>query len=525
MSSFNSKTIKNYSELGKINLAALFPSVEPVEITGEVISDAKKRKYTRQYVCERIDNGQKLLISRADGKGDKWITPPEISLSRELVAFFGLYSGDGTKGTEYPAGSGIIKLNSVSFEQREVNIVRFAMEQFRELFNQGINFSFSLGEDSAIFFEGTYLEMLKKHYGGQLPTLLSMKELPLKDKDKEYLKEVREFQTNGVEHDLRFYYTHKKAMEKILTELKRSELKDAGIILGTNDRVTASLRRPFKKGARNYGKSSRSDGMSIKGTNGLGELFLKILHSIEDTILNDEITSESGLIKWHGVPSEYGETVDVINFFSNGDYGKLIGERPELIDETRQIVGKWKRSNTIKLAKQFCYTPRLSYVSGLYLAEGTDHDRMISMYKVKPKSLSFSFTSSEDQSLSIVLAQLESFFIENIAVNSWKVKVGSQYFTELNSIACKLNVPLLRGGKKGQGKLKSVEVSIAIRDWALKVCPTMSTYADKFTHAEPTGAGVARIDFSSPSYICKWVFPIFMSTVFGNLIPNPKEFS
>lgn len=525
MSKTDKENYASLAELGVIDFGALFANSRKVEIEGRVISDAKVRTYKQTYIGEACESSNLLKIARSDGKGETWITPKCVSLTKELVAFFGLYSGDGTKGTEVPPGSGVLKLDSVSFEQREVNIVRFAMEQFRALFGTNISFNFSLGEDSAIFFEGKYHDQLKLYYGGTLPRLLPLSEIKLTKKDEEYLSEHRDYQTNGTEHDLQFYYSYKEGMRAILSKEKNDELRNANIPLMHNDTVTASLRRPFKKGARNYGKSSRSDGMSIKGTNGLAQLFLKIMHTIEDTILNDCESSSCGLIKWSGSPNEYGLEVSTEHFFTEDLYGEICGERPSLNTENDWIIGKWGRGKPVNLCKTFTYTARLGYVSGLYLAEGTDHDKMISMYKVKPKSLSFSFTSSEDQSLSIVLSQLEELFVGEQIVNTWKVKVGSQYFAELTAMSNKLNVPMLRGGVKGQGKLKTVELSLAIKDWALGVCPTMETYSTKFTHVEPTGAGVARIDFSSSSSICKWVFPIFMSTVFSSFVSRPGDLS
>lgn len=511
--------------LGYIDFDVLIGVNSTVKISGNVISDAKIRSYSREYTIKTEDNSEYISIRRSNNTGDTWVTPKRIPLTRELIAFFGLYSGDGSKGTEVPPGSGILKLNNVSFEQREINIIKFSMEQFRYLFGSTIGFNFSLGEDSAIFYSGDYLDLLKNYYGGSIPKTKPLPESALSEKDQKYLKEKRTFQTNNVEEDLSFYFTHKKAMQAILTSKKNEELASANINLSPTDKVTASLRRPFKKGSRNYGKGSRSDSMRINGTNGLGEIFLYILHSIEDSILKNIKTSENNLIKWNGLPNEFGQKINTVDFFKENIYGKINNERPIITEHEDYILGQWSnRSNKVKLAKSFTYSPKLAYVSGLYLAEGTDHDKMISMYRKNVSSLNFSFTSSEDQSLSIVLTQLEEIIKTDNVVHTWKIKVGSQYFAELCSISNKLNIPLLRGGRKGQGKLKTIEVSIAIRDWGIHTCPTMKNYISRFSHVEPTGAGVARIDFSCSSSICKWIFPIFMSTVFSNIVTNPEKF-
>jgi hypothetical protein len=102
------------------------------------------------------------------------------------------------------------------------------------------------------------------------------------------------------------------------------------------------------------------------------------------------------------------------------------------------------------------------------------------------------------------------------------VKVGSQYFPELVVIGLKNGVPMLRGGASGDGKLRTMEISLAIRDWALAVAPCLMPYAEKYSHVEPTGAGVARIDFWASSALCRWFFPLIIYATFGSAISDPK---
>lgn len=511
-------------QFGIIDFASFFKDQTCVTVQGKVVSDAKYRTYEREYKSEWLEGEGKLRVKRADGKGDSIDFPQQLVITPELVAFFGMYSGDGSKGTETFQGSGKIKLHRVSYEAREVNMVKFVVDQFRYIFGNNVNFAFSLGEDSVLFYEGEYLERLIQYYGGKLPPPSPLPNLTAKDN--EYLGESREYQTNSNEDDLRFYYTHKEAMRDILTRKKQKEFGEAGIALQQKDTVTASLRRPFKKGSRNYGKGSRSDGMAVKGTYGLGELFLFLLHSIEDSILHDKKSSDKGIIKWNAKPSTLGKNVDVKKFFETNPYGKIGGERPIIgsCPLKKSLTGKWPRSKEVKIAKTYNVTPKLCYVSGLYLAEGTGHDKMLSMYLRRETGFSFSFTSSEDHSLNLVISQIEDFIKEDVIVSTWKIKVGSQYFTELVSISNKINVPMLRGGVKGQGKLRSLEISLVIRDWALDLCPTLIPYSSRFTHVEPTGAGVARIDFSCSSTFCKWLFPVFMESVFSSYMPNPEGF-
>ena len=267
--------------------------------------------------------------------------------------------------------------------------------------------------------------------------------------------------------------------------------------------------------------------MSVKGTNGLGEIFLFLLHAIEDSIIQNKKYSKNRIIEWTNDPDCIGDTLDLRNFFEKDNFSLINNERPEIKknDNESFFIGKWARSKEVKIASNINLSPKLAYVAGLYLAEGTDHDKMIKMYISKVSSFNFSFTSTEDNSLNLVLSIIRKIIKENEIISTWKVKVGSQYFTELSTISNKLNVPMLRGGDKGQGKLRTIELSLAIKNWAIRVCPSMKKYENSFSHLEPTGSGVARIDFSSRSYYCKWLFPVFMYTLFSKIVEDPKNFT
>ena len=106
-------------------------------------------------------------------------------------------------------------------------------------------------------------------------------------------------------------------------------------------------------------------------------------------------------------------------------------------------------------------------------------------------------------------------------MSMWKIKVGSQYFPELCVIGLKNGVPMLRGGSGGEGKLRTMEISMALRDWALRIAPCLNRYAGKFSHVEPTGAGIPRIDFSATPAVCRWYFALLMYAVFGERHPCP----
>lgn len=494
------------------------------EVAGRQVSDGKNRLYRAAYTWE--DAQDDLIHIKRAGSSESAALPAVLPLDEALISFFGLYSGDGAKGSEDTGEPGRLR-TAISFSQREPNLVRFAVEQFKRIFPKA-RFTFSLGEDSAYFMDGAGFEALKAYYGGALPAAqqLALIRPETSEADQRYLAEFRHAQAN-VENDLAFFYQHKNAMEAILTKEKRRDVISAGIVLGDDDRVTASLRRPFKKGARVPGGSSRSDETHVGNVSGMGELFLKMMHEIEETVLEDRQTSSQGLIHWNGIPSQVGELLDLKTFFSTHPYGSLAGKRPASISDDASTVylqGLWRASKLVRLAKTLRITPLWCYTAGLYLAEGRSPKNLLfAMYSRSTSGTSLGFTSSENTSLELIIRALQNLFPPEDCVETWKVKVGSQYFPELVVVGLKNTVPMLRGGKSGDGKMRTMEISLAIKEWALEVTPVMQEYADKYSHVEPTGAGVPRIDFTASSALCKWYFPLIMYAVFGQNIADPTN--
>lgn len=509
-------------KLGKIKIQQFLTKTKG-EVTGHQLSDGKDRIYNATYEWEAKENGS-LYIKRK-GTREAVRLPQEIELDKALIAFFGLYSGDGAKGSEDSSNPGVLK-TSISFSQKEPNLVKFAVGQFKRIFPQAY-FVFSLGEDSAYFMEGEGKELLKAYYGGNIPSLKKLSEVrsELNAADEQYLSETRHIQQSA-EDDLSFFYQHKKAMEEILIKQKANDISGAGINLSSNDRITASLRRPYKKGARLPGGSSRSDETHVGNVSGIGELFLKIMHEIEETLLNDTLASTQGLIQWYGKPSEIGEEIEVKSFFENNPYGSLSNQRPISITDNGSVYleGLWRASKVTQISRSVTISPLFCYTSGLYLAEGTSpKEKMFQMYKRSVTGLGLGFTSSENISLELILRTLQSIFPKEVCVDMWKVKVGSQYFPELVVIGLKNAVPMLRGGKSGDGKMRTMEISLAIKSWALDLTPCMKDYEYKFSHVEPTGAGVPRVDFSASSSLCRWYFPLMMYAVFGDQVHDPQS--
>jgi len=495
------------------------------EVYGTIFSDAKDRYYTASYEWETTPDDH-LIVSRK-GSTNTVKLPQVIELDESLVAFLGLYCGDGAKGSEDSRQPGLLHPN-ISFSQREPNLIRFAVRHFKRIFPTA-RFTYSLGEDSVLFMAGEGLKALEDYYQGQPPSTppLSQVRPNLSLADRRYLKETRRRQENP-EADLAFYYQHKVAMETILVEQKQQYIAESGIDLSPDDRVTASLRRPYKKGAREPGGSSRSDETHVGGVAGVGELFLKMLHELETSILEDSPVSSQGLIRWRDAPSRVGQVLDVKDFFEHNSYGELNAERPSLAAQGPGLLyGRWPRSKHVTLKQSLTVDPLWCYTSGLYLAEGTTtKKKFFDMYRERVTGMGLGFTSSENTSLALTLRALRKLFPQEDCVNGWKVKVGSQYFPELVVVGLKNAVPMLRGGNSGDGKLRTMEISLEIKEWALNVVPAMAVYAVKFSHVEPTGAGVPRIDFWASSALCKWYFPLVMYATFGNIVSDPaREFT
>jgi len=509
------------NEFGCIKIEEFLKRIKG-KVIGQILTDAKVRTFEAEYKIENVDKN-KIKISRMSGSGDQVVLPKIIPIDREMIAFFGLYSGDGAKGSEDSDNPGRVSV-SISFSQREPNLIRFAVNQFNRLFPDHLRFTFSLGEDSAYFMAGDGLEQMKNHYGGKIPSQKSLSEVRpnLDEADKRYLSEHRDVSGTNEEH-LSFYYQHKAVMQKILTDQKAREIEKIGIKPSKSIKVTASLRRPFKKGARAPGGSSRADELHLGGLNGLGELFLKILYEMENSIYSDSKNSPQGLIEWNDIPSKTGERIKIQEFFSKDSYGEISSERPTFKTESGKLVGLWPRSSEQTLADSLIINPLFAYAAGLYMAEGaTPKSTMFSMFARRPTGLSVEFTSSEDGSISIILRALNSLFPKDSVMHAWKIKVGSQYFAELVSIGLKHGVPMLRGGESGDGKLRTMEISLALKSWGLQVCPSLEPFADLYSHVEPTGAGVARVHFWASSSLGKWIFPLFVYVLFGNEVSKPN---
>jgi hypothetical protein len=239
-------------------------------------------------------------------------------------------------------------------------------------------------------------------------------------------------------------------------------------------------------------------------------------------------------VEWRDKPSEVGLKLDLYDFFTNNAYGQINNSRPaEIIVKGDKVIGRWSRSSETMLNRHLIIDPLWCYIAGLYLAEGsTSKDTMFRMFSGRPGAMAMGFTSSEGTSIELMLRTLQKMFQKEDCVDAWKVKVGSQYFPELVVTGLKHGVPMLRGGNSGDGKLRTMEISLSIKEWALEIADAPlngvksilhQDYSDRYSHVEPTGSGVARIDFWASSTLCRWYFPLLMFAVFGNIVADPTQ--
>lgn len=446
----------------------------------------------------------------------------ELTLSRfvplrpHTVVFVGLYIGDGAKASR-PGSSGII-----SFSQREPHLTSFVREHFIQLFGDTLTFTHRVNEDSLFFMTDemrqklTVLrqellksgrkdilsdEELRKYLNRDLESVIqeqpSATKIALeKHSKKALLQKHRKYLVE--------FFANRTVMNEYLRKLKLQELAASGNPLSPKDRIAVNVRLPGVKGAREEGKSSRSDELDVDGLANFHALLLRIISDIQSSIeSNSQLISVPGSdtpwLTWNGKPHEYGvfslSTLDYLRFgdkcfrFSRGSPRRYkCSEKETIVLEMGKLA--------LKVPKTLTFTPLLSLFFGLYLAEGQTPKSKIFKFAEEPVgSLSIGFTASEADSMSICLKAMKQLLIGNEAIpDYWRVKVGSKYFAETVTIGNKLGTVALRRGEKGQGTASGFEIVQSIKEWTTASLPSLQKIDSKFDHLEYTGAGIPRVD-------------------------------
>jgi hypothetical protein len=441
---------QNLSEdaLGYIDIKTLSSNGK---IEGVLTDAGRSREFSQEYSVEETDDDKILLKSN-----DRSVTLQRyIEIDPSLLIFLGLYGGDGDK------------TGSVGFGQKSIEIMQHAYEEMIEFFGQEFDVTYHITEDS-LFFESEEMQA----------------ELESMDHEGEPLEKKKQYLINEVQE----------------------MLEGRGMYV---DSITATV--SDVKGAREAGQSSREDLIDLRGSKPFLPIILKLIEGVTSTLSDDlkSYPSNESWLEWNDSPSELSAyNIDISDYVKNGDTcqyytgsGKLrrykIEKSYEGVTTLRKPYGQKFDVNSI--AK---IGPHFLYIAGLYMAEGgTPKEVLVSFYeKPSDTSLSIEFVSTENEELEILINGFDSICADfDDFLNYWKVKIGSQYMYETGNAAGKIGAPVLRSGRKGQGKSRSFEVAEGIKRWGIDTFPALGEIEQFFSHIELTGAGIPRwhIAFSS----------------------------
>lgn len=515
-------------------------------LSGPLIHDGKKRKYRREYTYRETDDG--VEISHRDDYDKSVVLPEEIPLTITDIGFIGMYSGDGAKGSESGGKSDIVNV-SLEFSQKNPVLALFAARKVKKIFGD-VPVRYDVAADSAFFLDKK--DELEDFQEQLLDSGVSEDELEpdidlssfdseMSDRDREYIENrgrgAAAIDTKEeAKETLRWWYEYKKTMNRWLVEDKRDQLETFGVTFGPDDVVKSSVRRPFVKGARRIGQDSRTDETKFPTLSRyFGELFLHIVEGIQDSVVeNSSTVTEEGevWIGWNYPPKEsYGFEIDTEAFIEQSEYaGYVTGtgndRRYRIIDRVDDsiVLKKYGVSDkySFTVPTPLDITPEIAFGAGLYFAEGDSPkeriagSRELEPYYDEPGSsgnLSLGFNSSTNPPMHIIFSVMEELFpnFESEVMSRWKIKIGSAYEPETVAVAEKLGMTFLRKGNLGQGTSRAFALGQALMPWALSVLPALEPYAEFFTHVEPTGAGIPRMDLSFANSPNVYVISIFYS--------------
>jgi len=452
---------------GTINLEGLLSS-KKVELT--LIDSATRRPISATYSYSRMDH--RLKIMSQENPSIALIIDSEIQLTPSIIAFIGLYLGDGNK------------TGNIGFSQREINILKFAYDMELRIFGQNFRNRWSILEDTKRFESEAMKRKLKS-----IEKVIAAKNKSLSGKDlklaaqREFL--IREFLA--------------KASRARLT-INRSDI---------NRPVISPL-----KGAKAPGKSSLEYIHDLYGSKYFLPLWLKIVYDVVNSIINEE---KFAWINWVIPPKESPYKLDVSEYIlQRVRYGTSPASsrykvtqkltNPNFIEISKR--GRYKA--TVK--RQLSLSPLLFLVSGFYLAEGDTKKEHVFIFEKKEVPIRVGITSSEERVVRAFIELLENLG-ENL-IGRWKVKVGTKYLIETEEIAQRLGVITVRGGDKGQGYVRTQELHEVAKTWALQEFPFLKKYKDVYTNLEITGVGIPRVHIMAKPTIDAYFVSLVRDAVF-----------
>ncbi len=469
--------------LAEINLINLLNS-NSGNIEGILDDAGMLRKYKACYSFEvKNDNNIKIqpLASSKSNKPDQIILPKIIKLTPKLLIALGMYSGDGNK------------TNEIGFAQKEMNFMKFCIEEINKMFFNQFYLKLNILEDTKFFQIKKYSKILKK-YNLNLIDIIPASKFP----DELKLELKKEFDI----------------------ELKKIDWK--------YNFQKYSITVSPKKGALTQGQSSREYIINLSKSKYYLPILLKIINACNKTLIENKI-KEANWFKWKDVPKKI-----VINNMNLKKFIKLSArcqyfdkkgvKRYNIVsEENKSLLIKKPSGASFRVIKNLQLDPNFYFACGLYIAEGTTtKNLLLKFFKENLEdnsNLAISFNSSENASLQIFIDMVKILFpaFENI-FKRWKVKIGHTYSYEALSIAEKLGVPLIRSedkkGGKGQGKSKAHEVANQIKLWANETIPSTKEFSELFSHIEFTGVGIPRVQLDASSAPAILIFSIFVELIF-----------
>lgn len=451
------------------------PGVARVEI--QLIDAGMIRPFVQEYQWARAPDGRSLTVTGIGrGRPATATLPVVVDLTPGMIAFFGAYDGDGNK------------TGDIGFAQNEAHLQDYVFDSLRVLFGSSFGVEVNILEDSR-YFEG--------------------------DDVIDRMQQIREeLVAEGIAPtDI----TDRLLMEHVLLERYHRQFPGAPPI-GERIRYTIS---PLK-GARSAGQSSFEIIRKFTGSRRFLPLLMDITKQVILTIYEDRTTSGETppSLVWDGQPHSFAHQVIDTGAFVASDrcgYGTTRGfNRYRVVRAGNNELEISKATgNAFTVRQPIAITPLLSLMFGLYLAEGTTAKSKFFTFREQPEDLALGFNSSEEITLVIFLLGLNTVFSDpSMIIDEWLVKIGTKYFAESVALGEKLGVPVARGGNKGQGVSRSVEVTLAVKQWALNQFPALKHWQSKYSHIEFTGSGIARVDVRCKSASAPFLFALIHDLVF-----------
>lgn len=439
-------------------------------VSQELFDSGVTRKKAGEY--EWNERGREVVIMpRKSGRGQapSLTMPKELKLTPSLIAFVGLYAGDGNKGS-YGSGAG---QSAIGFSQQYLSVQRLAQDRFAEIFGSQFETAWGVLDDN-------------KWYEGDdfAPTLASIeKELMKAGQALPSTTEKKQFRRRNQPFELP---ARKVAL---IQEFVKRRFIEQSRHFGLNvdaRRLTVTI-SPAKGGHEVI--------QNLVGSNHFMPIWLKIVNAVVDTILDNRQSEALGWLHWDAKPQEllFG-MLDVESYLSNR-VSYIRGSKTLQYTTTphSENLLQIKRTGSALVNRRIPLTPLEFLYAGLYLAEGaTNKDDIFVLGETEVHDVSVAFTSSENRLITNFFVFLDRLGPD--LIRSWRVKVGKKYLPQTIMVAQRLGTLPLLGGAKGEGIVRTWELRDAFLDWALRSNPSMKKHSTKYHHLESTGVGIPRLD-------------------------------